>query len=470
LSDRSYTADESYELSNLSTDIFVIAKDSDGFPPTFRWLLSFYSGGFGTNHARLLSAYAGILAIFVVGLAGRAIGGDSVGLGAAIVCAVSAHQIDFSQQCRAYAFCILCVAVAMLACIQVFKTWKWSAWLMFVAACWFALGSHYYAGFFIVFAWLFLLWRPASFPINRWFVSAGVFFVAALAWVACLRFDLAEPIPSEWYNPVDLTGLAYSYFSLAVGWCLGPSSIRLQEISGVEGIAEIAPWAAIGLGCSSIIAYRGYGRLQKPFAIWLVLVIVFTPAVAGFVAASMHSSFVARYIAWLAIPFSILVGAGLTWRGLSVFTMATYLLLGVNLLGTYNRLFDSEYDRENYKELVGYVEHREESPVILSLSLYLGNAIKNEINSDTRFGSVALGSEKDQGSSQTVAELVDGLSDETKVFVITDWLNAGHVLTESRDKWLRALRATPETRISNTVDVFLTTAGECRAWSAANPH
>jgi len=411
----------------------------------------------------------GILTIFAIGLAGRAIGGDSIGLGIAIVSALSAHQIDFSQQCRAYSLSILCVTVAMLACIQVFKTWKWSTWVMFIFACWFALGSHYYAGFFIVEAWLLLLWTANSRPISRWFVGAAVFFVMALVWVVCLRFDLSEPIPVEWYNPFDLTGLAYTYFSLAVGWCVGPSSIRLQEVSKVEGIFHIAPWAAIALGCSSILAYRGFGRLQKPIASWLVLVLTLTPIVAGLVAVAMHSTFTARYLAWLAVPFSLLIGAGLTWRGTSVYTLATYLLLSMNLLGTYNRLFDPEYNRENYEELVAYLEHREEFPVILSLSVYLGNAVRNEINSNMRFGSLALGSEEDRDSNSTLTKLVSGLEDEKVVFLVTDWLNEENPLVSSRDEWLQELKATRLTRISRTIDVFVTTAGDCRSWTLSNP-
>ena len=468
LSNRSYTSDESYELSNLSTDVFAIARDADGFPPTFRWLLSGYIEAFGTIHARLPSVCFGILTVFTIGLAGRAIGGDFIGLGGAVVSALSAHQIDFSQQCRAYAFSILCVTVAMLACIQVFQTWKWSAWVMFIFGCWFALGSHYYAGFFIMEAWLFLLWTTASRPINRGFIGAAIFFVMALVWVVCLRVDLSEPIPIEWYNPLDLTGLAYTYFSLAVGWCVGPSSIRLQEVSKLEGIVQIVPWAAIALGCSSILAYRGFGRLQKPFAAWLVLVLTLTPLVAGSVAVAMHSTFTGRYLAWLAVPFSLLIGAGMSWRGFSVSTLATYLLLGVNLLSTYNRLFDPEYDRENYKELVAYLEHREESPVILSLSLYLGNAVKNEINSNTRFGAIALGSEEDRDSNSTLMRLVNGLGDEKVVFLVTDWLNEGNLLVSSRDEWLQELKATRVTRISNTIDVFVTTARECRGRALLN--
>ncbi|MBM3966859.1 MAG: hypothetical protein FJ308_17605 [Planctomycetes bacterium] len=437
---RSFSGDEVYELRHLSLDLFEIARDPDGFPPLFRWLVSAWVAAFGVDGSRLVSVFFGVVAVIsIMGIA-HFLGGMRAGIAAGVWSAVSAHQIEFSQSLRSYSIFIAFSAMAILAALHLIRRPDWKHWLLFLLASGLCFSTHYYAVYLLFALWVYVVWRLWDRPIG-WIVGAAIQFIFCLPTLICLRIDLTVPIPPEVVNPVDLTGLAYLYWTLLVGWCVGPSAIQLQVLGAKNGILAMLPWllpAGLAVLVIANSALRSADRYRWAF---LVIILFTLPWLAGFVAANTETSFVARYLAFLAVPLGAVIGCAFAGSRKRYEFLAFLFLIGLNLLSTYHRTFDSVYATEDYRSLVRFIESRSKDPIIISMSHYMSYAFERETPKEWKVYAIAFGSDEPDDWKEVLMPLLENISEDQQLYLVVPWVKDPSIRIEQREQMVRWMDA-----------------------------
>ena len=433
---RSFSSDEVYELRHLSLNLLEIARDPDGFPPLFRWLISAWISVFGVEGARFVSVFFGVVAVIAIMGIAHFLGGLRAGIAGGVWSAASAHQIDFSQSLRSYSIFIALSAFTILAALYLTRRPDWRRWLLFLLTSGLCFGTHYYAVYLLFAVWVYLVWQFWDRP-KAWICGALLQFVFCLPTLVCLRIDLTVPVPPEVVNPVDLTGLAYLYWTLLVGWCLGPSATQLQILGAKKGILAMLPWllpAGIAVLVIANAALRSADRRRWAF---LVIMLVTLPWLAGFVASSTGTNFVSRYLSFLAVPLAAVIGCALTSSKRRLEFIAFSFLIGLNLLSTYNRSFDSAYAAEDYVSLVRFIDSRSERPIVISMSHYMSYALEREVPKNWKFYAIAFGSDEPEDWKEVLGPLLENVSDDQRVYLVVPWVKDPSIRTEQRDRMVQ---------------------------------
>jgi len=452
---RSFDIDEVYELVHLSTNVLDIAKDPDGFPPTFRWLLSLYIFVSGEEYSRTLCVLLGAATVIVCAILGRKIGGDLVGFNSGLIFAVSASQVAFGQLLRAYALYTFAIALTMLSGWMLAQNTSRRNWLFFLASSFFAMGVHYYSVYFLAVVWIYVLFCYPRNEYPSYFGYAALFTILCSPWFLCLGIDLSEPLPPEWINKFDLKSLAYLYLSLIQGKFTGPSQTELWELPWKQGMIALAPWAIAGFTFASVLVIQGVRVFGLRQTAWLIAMLVVLPVLAGTVAMLIHSTFGARYLAPLSLPFALVVGCGMFWRGKPVPVVATYGLIALNLLSVTNRSFDPRYDRENYRALVAKMQESQEVPAVIVLSHYVAPAIRRELPEQSTFCSIGLGGNEPDDWQLNLETFSKTLGHHKKVFLVATSTQGSDINRRQRDRLVELVDAELIARISNSTDLFI---------------
>ncbi len=465
---RSFEVDEVYELGHLSTNIFDIAKDPDGFPPTFRWLLSIYILASGEEFSRSLCVFLGAATVVVCAVLGRKIGGDIVGFNAALLIAVSASQVAFGQQIRAYTLYTLAIALVMLSGWMLAQKNSTRNWLFFLASSFLAMGSHYYSIYFLAIVWIYVLWSYPKVEIVRYFAYAFLFTCLALPWLACLRVDMSEPLPPEWISKFDLKGFAYLYLTLVQGKFTGPSQTELLELPWQQAILALSLWATAGFTFTAILMFYGIRSVGLVRLGWLLSMLLLLPMAAGTIAMMIGSTFGSRYLAPLSIPFAIVIACGMNWRHGPFRVIATYGLIILNLVSVCNRSLHPRYDRENYRDLVATILKEDKHPVVIVLSHYVAPAIRRELIDGTPFCSLGLGGTEPDDWQSNLADLSKQIGDREVCFLVATSTQASETNLRQRDRLVDLLDAEFITRVSNSTDLFIVKSETLRNAVASN--
>ncbi|MFO0941382.1 MAG: glycosyltransferase family 39 protein [Pirellulales bacterium] len=477
---KSYTADEVYELQHLAQSWDSAAANPDGFPPLYNWLLGKFVRVAKASNARVLSAISSVIGLFFVAATGRQFG-PKIGNQAAIFYAFSACQLEYAQQSRAYSLYICFGAIVIWSAVNSALRQKVIDWIAIVLSSTAILWTHYYAAPFLIGVWLFVLglgWRNATrnSHLRRFLICFTASTVASLGllipWIEPFRIDFLSPPPVEAINPVDWTGLAYTYLTLLQGWCVGPSQMELFEWPKIQAVLSIAPWAlASGVMFASLTYYAIFGaknpvkgskeelsttqNRHDPSALkWQLALVVAVPIVSASMAWIVGSSFVPRYMAVLVVPLSLFLGwAGrldwpVSWRAIS-----SWGLVVLNLLSFSGRNFNDRYDRENYRQLLDYVMAEDQTPRLVVLSHYLGNAIKFHMDGEAQIFMIGLNSDEPNDWTQ-VREQLDQ-APNGRLWVVVDWMRADDLRLARRDEIFSELGARHVRRISGTLELLV---------------
>ena len=433
---RSFSSDEVYELRHLSLNLLEIARDPDGFPPLFRWVISAGIAGFGVEGARLFSVFFGVVAVIAIMGIAHFLGGIRAGIAAGVWSSVSSHQIEFSQSLRSYSIFIAFSALTILAALCLIRRPDWKRWLLFLLTAGVCFGTHYYAVYLLFAVWVYLVWQLRERP-RDWILGAAFQSVFLLPTLICLKIDLTVPVPPEVINPVDLTGLAYLYWTLLVGWCLGPSATQLQLLGAKGGILAMLPWLlptgiAVLVIASSVL--RSPDRRRWAF---LVIMLVALPWLASFVATLTATNFVSRYLSFLAVPLAGVIGFAISNSRRRLEFIAFLFLIGLNLLSVYNRAFNEAYATEDYASLVRFIDARSEDPIVISMSHYMSYALERETPSDWRLYAIAFGSDEPDDWQEVLTPLLEKVSDDQRVYLVVPWMKDPSIRTEQRDRMVQ---------------------------------
>ena len=176
----------------------------DSTPPLYYLTLGVWTVVFGESVAalRAMSASLGLLLVAGVGFFGARFFGQSVGLAAAFVCAVSPLAVYYSQEARAYALLSVLVLLAWVFLLEDRERGGIGAWLSYSASASAALLTHNYA-FFVVGAQC--LWVASHRDVRLAARFGGAVALAGLIylpWVPVLVDQLGNPTPVRWMEDV----------------------------------------------------------------------------------------------------------------------------------------------------------------------------------------------------------------------------------------------------------------------------
>jgi 4-amino-4-deoxy-L-arabinose transferase-like glycosyltransferase len=183
--------DEAFYMS-ISNSSFhdMMAKLVADFvqPPFHSYILHavFQIAGFGDLQARLISVVCGTITIVVVFFLGRYLYGNSAGIFAAILMAVSQLAVMYSQEARNYAMALCLVALALSFYIVAIRERSVKAWVAFVMTAILMIYTHYFTGLAagFLFAHGTLVRKRFGVPV-RWLVwGALAVAVAFVPWLA----------------------------------------------------------------------------------------------------------------------------------------------------------------------------------------------------------------------------------------------------------------------------------------------
>lgn len=189
LGDKAVWWDEGWSVWVARHDLIGILQKTgtDVHPPFYFTLLHLWRGfsGDGEFGLRFLSALLGTLAIPVIFLLGKRIGGRQVGLLAAIVLTVSRFNVAWSQEIRMYALASLLALLGVWAAIQVWERGRWydyAGYVLCIAAGLYSLYLFFPIPLAINAGWLWLAWqtRERKREWRRW-LAAQLAVLALLA-------------------------------------------------------------------------------------------------------------------------------------------------------------------------------------------------------------------------------------------------------------------------------------------------
>ncbi|WP_231931124.1 glycosyltransferase family 39 protein [Botrimarina hoheduenensis] len=463
LSEPAFDHDEVYELTQRTTDLSVLVRRHDGFPPLYRWLVALVRETLGTDASlRWFSLVCGVLTVPLVALLGRRLVGPQTGLVAAIGLAISANHVLLSQHGRGYALLVLLATAMLLTAWRLRASDRWRDWFAFLVVSWLGVATHYYVGLLLVLLGGLLLIEKRGFARMRALAAAGVLALAGLPLVECLRVDLAET--GEFHHEVsfDKEAYAFSYLWLGTGNTLGPSVSWLREtVSGGRKSAAVlatAPWACLLFVPAAYLFANGWRRLAQQDRRWMAVLLLAPPPLTAMAAAASPTGYNYRYLVWMLVPLIVVLAAGVTVRGRSGLTwLAVGLLIALSLGATLNRHFDPAHRENDFHEVTRLIAREDvtgESPAVIAAPLYFGRAVLYELPASWPAARVTAHPSGQQDWEVALPRFAERVGERQEVWLVTQWFPVGHPQRAVCDALVKRLDAELVGRVSSTVMVY----------------
>jgi 4-amino-4-deoxy-L-arabinose transferase-like glycosyltransferase len=285
---------------------------------------------------RFFSLFFGVLCVPLVYVLGRRLFGRSVGLTAALLVAASPYLTWYSQEVKMYTLVPALVLLAIYALRRAVEGGGWYCWAVQIAATSLALYAHILAAILIpmqvliAFAW----WPQVR---RRWLgalislVCLTLPYLPLAAWQVPLLFD--DRVVNLSRQPLD-RALQAVFDSWRAGNLLmlrtrvtGFGRFTLGQIVQILldywSIGEFGtfgwgwPWGTVLMSVlgvwgvlSPLTALLCRERLEVGKTLALAIWLAFPPLVVWFVS-QWQSLFTDRYLIWSALPFYLLIAAGL---------------------------------------------------------------------------------------------------------------------------------------------------------------
>lgn len=225
---RSVWYDESFSLILAGRDPATILDGTahDYHPPLWYFILSGWEKLFGTDlvAARFLSAFFGVLAIWLIFITAKKMFGSRTALLAALIMALSPFEIAYSQEVRMYSF-EACLGVLLL--YTFYRAYRYNTlleWAGFIIATTLALYNLYFSVFGVLSLDLFFVvafWyesRQSKYwsrtKLVRWIGSNLLIALLYLPWLMEMLGQVAKVQKSYWIqkpNPLEFLRLFNVY-------------------------------------------------------------------------------------------------------------------------------------------------------------------------------------------------------------------------------------------------------------------
>lgn len=291
---------------------------------------------------RSLSVLIGVAAIPVVYALGARLFRPRVGLVAALLLAVNAFHLRYSQDARAYALLVLLTAVCSLLFVRCIEEPRPRNWGHYAIASVLLVYAHFYGVLAVAAHGLSMAALPRQHRDGAgWFRSLRFFAYGVSPIVMFLWRAGAQPM--DWLPHPDAAIVGHFFQALAGNG--GYSLVALYVFAWT--MAVWARWRAKTDGLCGI----------RTWACDLLLIWLAFPIVAVLVASQFRSLFLARYLI-LCLPASVLLAAaGISRLRSGVFRCGMLLAMGVlsisGVLAYYQHDFD--FGRDDWRTASQYV-------------------------------------------------------------------------------------------------------------------
>jgi len=287
---------------------------------------------------RLPSAVAAVATIPVVYRLGRQLFSPAAGWIAALLIAVQPFHVQYSQEARSYALCLLLASAAFLFFAKAVDGNGFHDWLFYAVFSALAIFTHLYAIMLLPSQWLaFLLWRKRAESRARFLGStlAILIFVAPMFWLALVQ-NVGQ---NDWTPPVHAKDVLHA----------------LQSLMGT-GPRFVAALFLLLMAATALKKNGGSadgGETQwRQLLVWCWFVV---PA-AGVVSVSlMEPPFVPRYLLMVLPACVLLIAHGIAQlkpRGIAPAVVALMAVLYLSSLVSYYRK-----PNEDWREAAAYIVH-----------------------------------------------------------------------------------------------------------------
>ena len=278
-------------------------------PPLYYALLQVWISVFGESELalRALSATLGMLSVFAMFLVGRALHSNGAGLIAACLTAVSAQQLQNSQQVRAYMLTFFAAALAIYALIRLTDRWREDNSTARSALPYLALYTAASATAFYAHTTMFIL------P-----VLANVYVV----WMWAFKTERRLPEAGAWLAANAILTLVCAWWLLitirqvvdganAVGWLAEPTVrdaiLKTSHVIGTRSIDSLNLLSAVVFG--ALIAW-GAWRLQLERRLLVAIFGIGVPLLL-FAFSFIQPMFMERTIFWAQAVYFPCLAAGI---------------------------------------------------------------------------------------------------------------------------------------------------------------
>ncbi|HEY6042701.1 MAG TPA: glycosyltransferase family 39 protein [Anaerolineae bacterium] len=362
-------------LAQMSVGEIMVRTAADIQPPLYYLFLHFWMLLAGPSEfaVRFLSLTFGVLTVPLLSIVAKRLFNETAGIFAALLGAISALYLWYSQEARMYTLITFLGLLASYALLRVIgptpapsrrqstarrEGWLW--WLVFTLANTAALYTHYFAVAIITFQFLFALGairdRLGSFAkvVFGFIVS----FIAFVPWLPFVLTRLGEDA-SYWRGELKMDEAIRHIF---INFALGESV--LEEIA-----RQITPWWLVVLFAGTI-AYLYARRRGTPGqgVIFSILYLV-VPLALLLLLFSRNPKFNARYLMLASPAFILLLAIGLSsWLALSLrgrrmtriisgsaLLLTSYLLLSTSAYADTNAFFDPAFTKPDFRGVANYI-------------------------------------------------------------------------------------------------------------------
>jgi hypothetical protein len=315
----------------------------DGHPPLYYWLLHGWIDVFGDGDraVRAFSGVLGLLAIALVYVLARRLGGPLLAMFSAAVIAVSPYAIRYSSETRMYELVVVLALVGWLLLESAMRTPRLPllAGLFLVSGA--LLLTHYWAMFLLAGVLLLLayvVWRPRTPALRDAALRCGIAVAAGGAflvpWLSTMRYQSAHT-GTPWAAAPRPTRVASETITDLSGGNF-PESVLLAGL-----IVAIVVLGLIGRRTAD-----GAVQLGRPHSDWrgqAALVAAATAAFGAIVAFATSSAFAGRYGSVYFPVIVLLLAAGIAvvpagWTRTGV--LAVVAVLSIAVVYAQIRLYD----------------------------------------------------------------------------------------------------------------------------------
>ena len=339
----------------------------DFHPPFYYLTLKLWNDIFGNSEIALrgLSVIFGLASIYLTYLVGSVFG-KKVGLLSALFLTVNGLHIYYSQEARMYSMSVFLVLLLIYLFIKTLKSKNPLYWFLFSFVLVINAFTDYLPNLMIIVFWIY-----AVFSVRRkywWksFLSAHIpllFF--GFLWLPYLskQVQLGLSVRDEgslWWNVLGRTDIKNTL--------LIPVKFIFGRISFTDKVFYFSVSAFL-VSLYSLIIYKSYkkiisNKLNLLILFWLTLPIILTAFIGFKISVFSYFRLIFVLPAFIVILALSVMNLSKKWRMLAVI-----IVLSVSITSSFYYLLNSRFHRENWRELVAYINkesQREEFGVVFA--------------------------------------------------------------------------------------------------------
>lgn len=339
LTAQSIWLDEAYSvwIAKLSIPQMIAeAAANDNHPPLYYLLLHYWGLVFGTSESavRLLSLVFGVLAIPMIYAVGRQLFNKEAGLVAALLLALSAFNIQYSQETRMYILMVLLALISMYFFLRLLEQNPPFVTIGYVLSTVLLLYTHVYALLILVIqniylVTLFLLSNKRTFRISRWIALEAVVILLFVPWITALISRAINVERGFWIQPptvdtVVQTFTVYAGTTTLLALFLALSVLSLFTYQKMQGTMN---WKA---PFNALTSYVWKIRLHNIAPVYLLVVWVLVLNIIPFVLSRFSTPiYLDKYTIAASVALYLLVAAGVSNVNWSYAKVGIIIVVGI---------------------------------------------------------------------------------------------------------------------------------------------